>query len=176
MSGIFVCEVMMIDIKEHIEKIVSLHSKINFPSLLERFVLRNGKVFDKVLSEAEYKKLGIKRRKSKECFKNSTDLALYNDSLTYVEGYAIREDLGLLIQHAWVIDDKENVIDTTWNDPEDCIYMGVPFDREILRKETFDNGYYGLFTGEVMVNVDFLLRVDPGLREFLPDRFKPNTK
>lgn len=159
-------------VKKQIEQMVEMYAKIGFPSLLHRFVLRNGKEFENVLMEREYNRKGLVRGRAKECYSNATNIALYRKEFTYVEGFAIREDLGLLIDHAWVIDKKGNVIDTTWNDPEDCHYMGVPIPYDELLSHITQKRYYGMFSNGVMINIDYLLKTDPGLKEFLPMQSK----
>ena len=66
----------------------------------------------------------------KQCFVNAARLVGRYPRLTYVEGFAYRETVGLPIHHAWAVDEDRQVVDPTWDDPVDCSYWGVPFDRD----------------------------------------------
>jgi hypothetical protein len=108
---------------------------------------------------AEYKR-GI----PKQCFSNATSIALDNPSLRYVEGFAVRV---IPIHHAWLIDEAGNVIDPTWDRPEEGEYCGVVFDTDTLRRELLKLKYYGILEGPRGVNFDLMKRLDPGLDEAL---------
>ncbi|CAB4122544.1 hypothetical protein UFOVP28_12 [uncultured Caudovirales phage] len=92
----------------------------------------------------------------KECFKNAGQHALWNNSLTYCEGFAISKRLGIPIHHAWLVDGDGGVIDTTWSDPEECTYLGVEFPTSFLKRWTFKNKYWGLLSSDWGVNVDVM--------------------
>ncbi len=68
---------------------------------------------------------GFRRMKPKHCFNNSLHHAL-DGKLIYCEGYALRPGL-FPLQHGWLCDDAGNVIDVTWDSPEECTYFGIPF-------------------------------------------------
>jgi hypothetical protein len=98
----------------------------------------------------------------KECYSNAAHLAL-DGPYRYVEGYAMRDSLCIPIHHAWVLDEDGKVIDTTWQRPEDCQYLGVRIARDALRRELLKNGVYGVLAPNEMLNVDLLRVLDPDL-------------
>lgn len=88
------------------------------------------------------------RMEQGQCFKNATELALRNPKYIYCEGKV--SIYGVAIDHAWVCDQKGNVIDPTLVDKGDdrvAHYFGVPFTTSYLRRSIIKNGYYGLLDG-----------------------------
>lgn len=130
-------------VAEYLESIVKLigqhHKKLptDFKYLCcEDFVLQNGQEYT-----AQALPDGIPPREIKQCFCNSFHLAIENDDLIYVEGFAVNL---IPIAHAWCVDKTGKVIDTTWANPEECEYFGVPFKREYMLAATIERGCYGL--------------------------------
>lgn len=85
------------------------------------------------------------------CFSNATLKMSDNQSLTYVEGYAVH--CGLPLEHAWCVDENGKVIDPTWKPtyvngnavPEGAIeYFGIPFKRKYVLGTIITRGYYGV--------------------------------
>ena len=134
---------------------------IGYPALMQRFVVRNGRAMTPVKDVP----LDVKRGQPKNCFMNATHLAF--QGYQYVEGYAYAPNLPILIQHAWVIDTDGNVIDNTWERREGTQYFGVEFDIDVLTDEIHRTGVYGLLDTGMGINVDFLFRVDPDLKQLL---------
>jgi hypothetical protein len=62
----------------------------------------------------------------KQCFANATSYALGRDDVNYVEGFALDLDMPLPIQHAWIVDDRGQAIDPTWQENADYVYNGIP--------------------------------------------------
>ncbi len=83
----------------------------------------------------------IKQGKKKECFKNALLLAEAR-GWTYCEGFA---HAIIPTHHAWVLDDKGNVVDPTWDEPEKCFYAGILFDTDKAIDLCNESGLYGLF-------------------------------
>lgn len=126
--------------------------------LREEYVLRQG-----VVCTAQALPKGFRRGTPKLCFHNARKLVLNRrrrGSLTYVEGYAMRADIGIPMHHAWAIDAERRVIDVTWADPQNTEYLGVPFSAATLRQ--FDDGESML--GVDFIRVDFMLATCPALR------------
>lgn len=64
----------------------------------------------------------------KMCFQNSLRLILANHHLTYCEGYAQPATMpGWVEHHAWCVDKRGNVIDTTWREGG-LEYFGLAFE------------------------------------------------
>lgn len=150
-------------IKEFLQQEIKQFSRIGYPALMHRFVERNGLVMQPI----DVIPSTIIKGKAKSCFMNATHLSY--QGYRYVEGYAYRPGLPMLISHAWVIDDKGRVIDNTWDNPSGCQYLGVPFSSDVLTGEIFRTGVYGLLDTGMGINADFLFRQDPGLQQFLED-------
>ena len=68
----------------------------------------------------------LKRGMPKSCYWNSQQLAFKRKSLTYVEGYALAEDVPMAVAHAWLLTPEGYAIDPTWESPGIC-YLGIPF-------------------------------------------------
>lgn len=58
------------------------------------------------------------------CQANCQRLVLKKRSLTYVEGYAMAQNVSLPLHHAWLLDTDGHVIDPTWDTPGSC-YLGI---------------------------------------------------
>lgn len=78
----------------------------------------------------------------KECYKNAFILAESNSDYTYVEGLAIPGFIGIPLEHAWVVDAKGHVIDTTWEDGIE--YFGIPFELDFVRKIILETKTWGV--------------------------------
>lgn len=83
----------------------------------------------------------IKRMTMKLCFFNAAKLAMKHKELTYVEGFG---NCIIPVQHAWCVDAKGNVIDPTWEKPEEATYFGIPFKTDFLKKFLLRSKVYGL--------------------------------
>ncbi len=104
---------------------------------------------------------GVKRMRAKECFRNATLTAL-GGSMDYCEGYAIRPMLGIPIHHAWCVDASGAVIDPTWDDAEECFYLGVSVEANRAASICARTGFYGLFTGPRGYALDIMDEIVPG--------------
>jgi hypothetical protein len=98
----------------------------------------------------------------KQCFKNAALVAL-RGQMTYVEGYAVLKNLMLPMLHAWLVDDKGQIIDVTWDKPWECQYLGIAFEQDVLRRELLRNEVYGILSAGDMVNLDLLRKIDGAL-------------
>jgi hypothetical protein len=101
------------------------------------FVMSNGAFYSKIC-EKKYRRGTIK-----ECFRNTFKLVENNKDLTYVEGFAITENIPLAIMHAWAVNSKGEVIETTWKTPGSG-YLGVPFNLNYVREITLKRGKWGV--------------------------------
>lgn len=115
-----------------------------------------------VLRHAGWEKPGqvcpVARLAPKECFYNAGSLAMY-EGYQYVEGFAMRPSLAIPIHHAWVERDGK-VIDPTWDRPEECLYLGVPFDTKFMCNWTRAKGYWGLLDNGFGANIDVMRAYD----------------
>jgi hypothetical protein len=116
----------------------------NLPKIMEEIVLANGRGMYCTANVWR----GIRRGPLRNCFQNATHLALCNpERFIYVEGYAVRPSLSLVLgEHAWLLDRQNNhsVIDPTWRDTKDGAYLGIPFSTEYLTTQLMEHKVYGL--------------------------------
>lgn len=100
-------------------------------------------------------KKGIKRPKKyrkmpfKRCYGNSMDLASMYAGLTYTEGFALGHSIP--VEHAWVQNQKGEVIDATWEDAQDCWFFGVELPLYDVVKWCMSNEQDGIF-GSLWLN------------------------
>lgn len=151
--------------EERIRLQVEHWNAVGHPALMERFVLRNGRAMTATGEKFR------DRMTPKQCFTNATQV-VSEWAGTYVEGYAVRNDIPILIHHAWVMMDDGKAFDPTLEEPESYQYFGVPFETDVLWDEINRTGYYGLLDQGHGINIEFMLQRDPGMEEFLPDVMK----
>ena len=103
---------------------------------MESFVMQHGRPWI-----AQKRPKGMRRRAPRQCFANSQEYLLVRLATTglapfkYVEGFAYhsRPGFSLSIHHGWLVDEEGQVIDLTWEHPEDSVYVGVPFHTKYVR-------------------------------------------
>src|SRR5262245_18544521 len=120
----------MTELRNYLEGMAESWARLKAPAIMERFVVRNGKPFKGRKLPRSYD-----RDEAKQCFSNAGRLALMENGLRYVEGYVIGDNLPIAIHHAWLIDAKGKVVDTTLKNPERYQYLGVVVGTDALRKE-----------------------------------------
>lgn len=116
----------------------------------ERFVLERG-----VWHEAAPLPDEIRRGELGNCFANALRLANSHRHLTYVEGYASSEFMP--VQHAWCVDVDGTVIDPTWDDPQDRVYLGVEIDTDRAWEIVTKAKVFGII-GNDWMNGNMILR------------------
>jgi hypothetical protein len=148
---------MNIDLPALLDEQVFNWGRLGHPALIERFVLRNGTLYDGCARPK-----GVRRGQMKECFRNSANAVFRNQGWAYCEGIAVSSSLMFPIHHAWCVKD-DKVIDLTWEDPADCVYFGVTFDVGELAEQIAINGVYGLFDTGRGLNSVLMFARDPEL-------------
>lgn len=133
-------------------------------SLLTKLVLKHG-IEGRGIAHGH--KMGV----PKECFKNAAERALW-EPFDYVEGYAMRDSLCIPIHHAWLLNPDGEVIDVTWDRPEECQYLGIKIGHRKLRSELLANEVYGLFDLGGMLNIKLMREIDAGLVDAAMDALK----
>lgn len=151
----------MTDIKDCLAQQIDIWGRVGHPAIMERFVLRNGKVFTP-------EPFSGRRLKRGECFSNASQ-SVNNGRFgggIYVEGFGYRPGL-TLIHHAW-IGIGDDAIDPTWEAPESAEYMGVEFSDEERCHEQLRTGYYALLDNPTtMINVRLIFQRDPELKPII---------
>ncbi|TAU07807.1 hypothetical protein ELI55_24615 [Rhizobium ruizarguesonis] len=96
-------------------------------------LLRYGKTFEPAGTNPAW----FTRRPAKQCFDNVTQvlisrLAACDTGVRYAEGYAMDAELPIPMQHAWLVDADNKVIDPTWRDVADNLYFGIVFETKFF--------------------------------------------
>ncbi|MEB3884061.1 hypothetical protein [Lyngbya sp. CCY1209] len=68
----------------------------------------------------------------KSCYKNCYEGLLLHSNWHYCEGFATHENLPLALIHAWLVNDRGEVIDPTWTNRGGTAYFGVVFERKFV--------------------------------------------
>jgi hypothetical protein len=129
---------------------------LSHPWLIQEFLLRNGRGFIGRALPQEYELGEIKR-----CYENARELALY-EGLRYYEGvvcWNTQHDLhGLLLPHAWCVDEDDGVVDPTLQDTKSGLsssakhdYWGLEFGPDDLEHD---------WTGSMLLNEIECYRLD----------------
>lgn len=120
---------------------------------VHKFLLKKGRFFT-----AAKRPKGMRKRPNGDCYRSAGRLVLECDvpPLRYVEGVAVRLEIGFPLPHAWAVTRDGTVVDPTWKDPETAIYYGVAFDPLTLAKELQKWGFWGLLDGPRGPNRDLL--------------------
>jgi len=105
---------------------------------IHKLVIDHGLDFEPRLRPPGYRKMT-----DKECFSNSARLVLSDESLTYVEGFALLEFAPIAVHHAWILDADGKMIDPTWHSAGSA-YRGIPFKTEYLELVMQESGMYGI--------------------------------
>ncbi len=120
---------------EYMNNMLELRKRGKFPRPdgfhylgMEDFLLQHGRWYTPQPLPSTVKRLRIK-----ECFRNSLMTACEH-GYKYVEGLAF--GCVMPVHHAWNVDDKGNVIDTTWESGE--AYFGVEFPIKLVLSKMRD--------------------------------------
>jgi hypothetical protein len=103
---------------------------------VSHFVLENGRYWTPRKKPKEFQ-----WRELKNCYGNSTLLAMQNDDLAYCEGYALGQFFPMM--HAWCVTPDGEVIDTTWRSLG-VEYYGIAIRPDYLAYRMANQDDYGL--------------------------------
>ncbi len=105
----------------------------------QRLILENGLPFLTTIKPSPFK------GEPKSCYQNCTSALLKYPELNYCEGFAISNEVSIIIAHAWLVDCNSFVVDPTWNENfTDCIYFGVVFTEDFVREIALKTKCYGI--------------------------------
>lgn len=95
-------------------------AKVLGAPIIEEFVLEHGQAYGAHIPLPDDVQYGF----AQQCFNNAFDWAYSPDSpYTYVEGYAHTTTFPIPVYHAWLINERGDVIDPTWRDGgHDCAF------------------------------------------------------
>lgn len=130
------------------------------------FVARNGQDF----TAGPY--LG-RRGKPRHCFENALNLAWGTTGYRYVEGIAHKV---IPVHHAWCVDAAGNVIDPTWERPEDSLYCGIAFDADDAAKRCMAQGFYGLLDTGHGPNWKMMNEIELGFEQWYVAAFQDEQR
>jgi hypothetical protein len=121
------------------------------------WLLENGEAFGPAI-----KVPGAMMGAQKECYSNSlqavVDHAVDSTEWFYTEGVVLAPGLPILIDHAWLSNRKEEVLDLTLRDQDGAEYYGIPFKPDWAVSATIRHGYYGLFSDGCTYNKDVVFK------------------
>lgn len=80
--------------------------------------------------------------KDKQCFRNAFESSLMIDAV-YCEGFACSASVSFPVEHAWILDRRQRVIETTWSQ-QGLVYFGIAIDDEYLMSHAVKTRVYGL--------------------------------
>lgn len=125
-------------IVETMKNEIEMWKKIGGQPLMQEYILTNGREFETVQAG--------ERGTPKECFRNASLFVLERkDRYSYVEGYAmISKEIPLLIHHAWVYDNQEEISLEVTTEAPMYEYFGVLFSPSEMTKWLLKNGVYGI--------------------------------
>lgn len=120
-------------------QLVDQYLKMAAPvSLRDKLLLENGQHFE---SSGTVPKYGP----AKMCYMNAFRLAQTNPTYRYAEGYVVPHTVSLPLDHAWVVDKDNKVIDPTLKDGG-AAYYGVKFQPDYVSKVAVRSGMYGILS------------------------------
>lgn len=103
------------------------------------FIIEKGKEFknSEIKDERVLKWIKSRKPQKKNCYYNSQLLALAVKGLKYFEGWAYT-DMGIPLEHSWLVDKKNKVIDVTWE--KGVKYFGLEIPLDFVRKDMVKTG------------------------------------
>ena len=128
----------------------------NFPgkySSTQKLIVELGVEFDRKI-ESSF--IGTPR----ECYKNAFDVLMEypKPELYYCEGFATYAEATMPVYHAWLVNERGEVIDPTWRDPQSFInpiYFGVVFDWEFVMAVAAKTEIYGVLDNDRAIEYEF---------------------
>lgn len=78
----------------------------------------------------------------KQCFRNAFESSVMIDAV-YCEGFACSASFNFPVEHAWILDRRGRVIETTWNE-QGLAYFGIAIDADYLTSHMAENRVYGI--------------------------------
>ena len=126
-----------IDLVDYLRDIAGL-----FPNqrTIEAVVYERGREF---AAPAKPRPVGIRKGANHQCYRNAYSILFTQPGLRYVEGFAADGRFGFPMQHAWVIDEKDNVIETTWME-SGLAYYGIVLEIQFINEVLFEKRTYGV--------------------------------
>jgi hypothetical protein len=90
----------------------------------------------------------------KSCCQNCYQ-ALYDfPELSYCEGFAMNNNIGIPIIHAWLVNKNLEVIDPTWTGEkfQNCTYFGVVLTEDFVLEMTEKTERYGILESDYLMD------------------------
>jgi hypothetical protein len=87
----------------------------------------------------------LRKMRDKMCYRNSWRVMIERPGLRYCEGYAMSAGLMIPVEHAWCVDQDDNVVDPTWREPQHAAYYGVEIPEDVLGCSMSIRKVFGFF-------------------------------
>jgi hypothetical protein len=106
----------------------------------QKLILDAGRPFLKVIKPSPFK------GEPKQCFQNCYQALWERPELNYCEGFAIQDDIPIILSHAWLVNDNMEVIDPTWVEEMsvEVAYFGVVFTKKFVMETAAKTKCYGI--------------------------------
>lgn len=91
-----------------------------------------------------------------QCYANCDELTWDAENLTYCEGWGWKKGILLPVCHAWLVNQDGEVIDPTWDDPEDAVYIGLRLPDEVRLESNRRSGFNAVLDSDWMADGWFL--------------------
>jgi hypothetical protein len=133
-------------LKEQADLIDKLNTRSEFRyKSTQRLVLDYGKPFVKKVKSPF-------KGERKACFENCLKGLLRYPNLNYCEGFAISDDIGIAVSHAWLVNNDGELIDPTWVGKQfkGSTYFGVVFTDDFVREIAQKTKCYGILDNDYM--------------------------
>ena len=118
-------------LNDYLKMVASMSAK-------EKLLQENGQHFEHSGKE-------VPQGAAKLCFMNAFHLSQEDPNYRYAEGLAVPHSIGLPLEHAWVVDKDNKVLDPTWKDGA-AAYYGVKFKPDYVSKVAARSGVYGILS------------------------------
>lgn len=128
----------------------------------EALILDYGIVFDKQIESPI-------KGEPKSCYQNCVDAILSRSDLYYCEGYGVDKKLPIPLYHAWLVNDQSEVIDPTWLNKDDVLYLGVVFNKDFVLKTLNETRQYSIIENDY--KIDYKLKKNGFTDEMLNKKF-----
>ncbi len=89
--------------------------------------------------------------------------------LHYCEGYGFDQDLPISLYHAWLVNDKGEVIDPTWLKKDKTIYLGVVFNKDFVLETLNEIRQYSIIENDY--KIEYKLKKNGFTSEMLNKKF-----
>jgi len=134
-----------VDLLESLKHLADMQSEIRADKSWRYLSYESLVVNEGIVMGPSFAKRAERYGEWKQCYANSYAAAEMN-GWSYVEGYAASV---IPVLHAWCLDEKGTLVETTWDEPADE-YVGIVMDTEWVLSVCAETGYWGVLANDWM--------------------------